>query len=81
MQCRTFGDLDLLSEIALLSIDLDMIVQELLKCGSVKDLVRDGTGIVDDEFVLWCILAALSNDGLSTGFGGWFSSRLGLERE
>jgi len=36
----TFGDLDRVTEIPLLAIDFDVIVQELLKTRNIKDTVR-----------------------------------------
>lgn len=58
-------DLDVVTELARLAIDLDTVVQELLEGRAVKDTVVGRTGVVDDELVL-----------SSGSFGG---SGLGLE--
>lgn len=56
------GDLDGLAEVANTALDLDPLVQELLKSGNVEDLVRGGLGSVDDE--LLGDLGALALGGL-----------------
>ena len=53
-------DLDVVTELASLALDLNAIVQELLKSRAVEDTVASGTGVVDDELVL-------SSSGLSGG--------------
>ena len=58
-------DLDVVTELARLAIDLDTVVQELLEGRAVKDTVVGRTGVVNDELVL-----------SSGNFGG---SGLGLE--
>lgn len=53
-------DLDVLTELARLSIDLDAVVKKLLKGRAVENTVAGGTGVVDRELVL-------SSSGLSSG--------------
>ena len=45
-------DLDVVTELTSLALDLDTVVQELLKIGTIEDLVSSRFGIVDDELVL-----------------------------
>ena len=45
-------NLDVVTELTSLSIDLDTVVQELLERRSVKDTVTSGTGVVNDKLVL-----------------------------
>ena len=45
-------DLDVVTELARLAIDLDTVVQELLEGRAVKDTVVGRTGVVNDELVL-----------------------------
>ena len=44
-------DLDVLTELARLAIDLDTVVEELLERRTVKDTVTRGTGVVNDELM------------------------------
>lgn len=53
-------DLDVLTELARLAIDLDTVVEELLKGRTVENTVAGRTGVVDRELVL-------SSSGLSSG--------------
>lgn len=53
-------DLDVLTELARLAIDLDTVVEELLKGRAVENTIAGGTGVVDRELVL-------SSSGLSSG--------------
>ena len=55
-------DLDVVTELASLALDLDAVVQELLKGRAVEDTVASGTGVVDDELVL-------SSTRLGSGLG------------
>lgn len=43
------GDLDGLAEVADATLNLDLLVQELLKSGDIEDLVAGRLGSVDDE--------------------------------
>jgi len=45
------ADLDDLAEVSDSSVDLDLILEELLEGGDVEDLVACGLGGVDDEFM------------------------------
>lgn len=45
------GDGDGLAEVADATLDLDLLVQELLKRGDIENLVRGRLGGVDDEFL------------------------------
>ena len=55
-------DLDVVTELTSLALDLDTVVQELLKGRAVEDTVASGTGVVDDELVLSS--SSLSSGGL-----------------
>lgn len=46
------GDLDVLTKLAGLAIDLDAVVEELLKGGAIEDTVARGARVVDGELVL-----------------------------
>ena len=55
-------DLDVITELAGLTIDLNAVVEELLERRAVEDTIARGTRVVDDELVL--------SGGLSgSGFG------------
>ena len=56
------GDLDVVTELAGLALDLDAVVEELLEGRAVKDTVARGAGVVDDELVLSS--SSLSGGGL-----------------
>ena len=43
------ANLDRVAQISYAIVDLDLVVQELLKGRNVEDLVRGGLGGVDDE--------------------------------
>ena len=45
-------DLDLVTELTGLAIDLDAVVEELLEVRAVKDTVASRARVVDDELVL-----------------------------
>lgn len=45
------GDLDGLAKVADTTLDLDLLVQELLEGGDIEDLVRGRLGGVDDELL------------------------------
>jgi hypothetical protein len=45
------GDGDCVSEVSGTALDLDAVVQELLECLDVEDLVVDGLRAVDDELL------------------------------
>ena len=55
-------DLDVVTELTSLALDLDTVVQELLKGRAVEDTVASVTGVVDDELVL-------SSTRLGSGLG------------
>ena len=55
------ANLDGVSEVTSAALDLDAVVQELLKRLDVEDLVVDGLRAVDDE--LLCDLLALLGGG------------------
>ena len=55
-------DLDAVTELAGLALDLDAVVEELLEGRAVKDTVARGAGVVDDELVLSS--SSLSGGGL-----------------
>lgn len=44
-------NLDILTKLTSLALDLDTVVQELLECRTVKDTVTRGTGVVNDELM------------------------------
>ena len=46
------GDLDVVTELTSLALDLDAVVEVLFEGRAVKDTVTGGTGVVDDELVL-----------------------------
>lgn len=46
------GDLDIVTELTGLALDLDAVVEELFEGRAVKDTVRRRAGVVDDELVL-----------------------------
>jgi hypothetical protein len=76
----TFGDLEFITEVALLAIYFDVIMQEFLEPGGIKDLIGSGTRIVDDKLVLVSCLALSSRlRGFGTGLGSGFGSGLGLQ--
>ena len=54
--------LDIIPKLARLALDLNAVVQELLKSRAVEDTVASGTGVVDDELVL-------SSTRLGSGLG------------
>ena len=45
-------NLDVVTELTSLAIDLDAVVQELLERRTVKDTIARRTGVVDDKLVL-----------------------------
>lgn len=47
------GDLDGLAEVADTTLNLDLLVQELLEAGDIEDLVARGLRSVDDELERW----------------------------
>lgn len=53
-------DLNLVTELTGLALYLDSVVEELLECGRVKDIVGCWDRVVDVELVNW----------LGSGFGG-----------
>ena len=53
-------DLDLVTKLARLAINLDTVVEELLERRAVEDTVARRAGVVDDKLVL-------SSRGLSSG--------------
>ena len=53
------SDLDIVTELASFALDLDTVMEVLLKSCAIKDTVASGTGIVNDELVL--------NGGFSSG--------------
>jgi hypothetical protein len=69
----TFGDLDFVSQVTCFTIDLDVVMQELLKSSGVKDLISCRSRIVDNEFVLGSNLSTLAS-----GWLGLFCGRFGL---
>lgn len=73
----TFGDFDFVTEVTLLSIDFDMVMQEFFKSSGIENLIGSGTRVVDDKLVLMSRLA-LSTSGLATSGLGTFGSCLGL---
>lgn len=56
------GDLNVLTKLAGLAIDLDAIVEKLLKGGAVEDTIGRGARVVDGELVLGS--SRLSGGGL-----------------
>ena len=56
------GDLDVVTELAGLALDLDAVVEELLERRAVEDTVTRGARVVDDELVLSS--SSLSSGGL-----------------
>ena len=49
------GDADAVAEIASPAVDFDAVVEELLECGQVEDLVAHGLGAVDCVLLeVWC---------------------------
>ena len=54
-------DLDGVTELTSLALDLDTVVEVLLEGGTVEDTVTRGTGVVNDELVL---SSSLSGGGL-----------------
>ena len=55
-------DLDAVTELPSLTIDLNAVVEELLERRAVENTVTRGTGVVDDELVLSS--SSLSSSGL-----------------
>ena len=55
-------DLDVVTELTSLAIDLDAVVEELLERRTVEDTIACGTRVVDDELVL-------SSTRLGSGLG------------
>jgi len=45
------GELDVLTELTSLSLDLDVVYEELLVGGSIEDLVVGGSRVVDEELL------------------------------
>lgn len=45
-------DLDVLTKLTSLALDLDTVMQELLKSRAIEDTITRGTGVVNDELVL-----------------------------
>jgi hypothetical protein len=45
------GDLDDITEVANTTVDLDLVLKELLEGGDVEDLVAGGLRSVDDELI------------------------------
>jgi hypothetical protein len=43
------GDLDVVAEVTNATVDLDLVLEELLEGGGVEDLVASGLLSVDDE--------------------------------
>ncbi|PPQ98741.1 hypothetical protein CVT26_010041 [Gymnopilus dilepis] len=59
---RTITDnLDIVTELTRLAVDLDTVVEELLKVGAVEDTVSSGLRVVNDKFKF---LAGGSGGGL-----------------
>ena len=58
-------DLDVITELAGLTIDLNAVVEELLERRAVEDTVVRGTGVVNDELVLGSSLSSGSGLGLA----------------
>ena len=56
------GDLDVVTELTSLALDLDAVVEELLEGRAVKDTIASGLGVVNDELVLSS--SSLSGGGL-----------------
>jgi hypothetical protein len=53
----SLGDLDEVTEVSGAALDLDAVVEELLKGGGVEDLVVDGLRAVDDVLLRNAMLA------------------------
>jgi len=53
----SLADLDSVAKVSGAALDLDAVVEELLKGGSVEDLVVDGLGAVDDVLLRNAMLA------------------------
>jgi len=53
----SLADLDGVAEVSSAALDLDTVVEELLKGGGVEDLVVDGLGAVDDVLLKSAMLA------------------------
>lgn len=49
LSIANLGDLDGITEVSDTSINLDLILEELLESGDVEDLVAGRLGSVDDE--------------------------------
>lgn len=64
------ANLDRVAQVAYAVVDLDLVMQELLKGGNVEDLVRGRLGGVDDE--LWRRTARLAIAG-----GRWKKESIG----
>lgn len=45
------GDLNDITEVSDTSINLDLVLEELLECGDIEDLVGGRLGSVDDELL------------------------------
>ena len=58
------GDLNVVTEVAGLAVNLDAVVQVLLESGGVKDTVVGGAGEVDEELVGGLALLGASLGGL-----------------
>lgn len=68
-----FADLDGVTELSWLSVDLDSVVEELLEGSGVKDVVGDGDRVVDVELVEGLASGRLLGGG---GFGLLVGQRL-----
>jgi len=53
----SLGDLDEVAEVSGTALDLDTVVEKLLKGGGVEDLVVDGLRAVDDVLLKSAVLA------------------------
>lgn len=69
MRRRTLaGDLDIVTELAGLALDLNAVVQELFEGCAIKDTVRGRAGVVNDELVLGS--SRFSGGGLGLHYRG-----------
>ena len=60
-------DLDVVTELTSLALDLDTVVEELFEGRAIKDTVRGRAGVVNDELVLGS--SRLSGGGLGLHYG------------
>lgn len=62
------GDLDIVTELTSLTLNLDTVVEVLLEGSTIKDAISGGAGVVHNELVL-------GSSGLSSGGLGLHKQR------